>query len=79
MGMWTIPTIITGVIIVFVAYFLTAGVMKKTRQRASATDTPISKVVKDHPIAMNPIIIMYIIFGLFTGIMIFYYWSIYGY
>lgn len=79
MGMWTIPTIITGVIIVFVAYFLTAGVMKKTRQRASATDTPISKVVKEHPIAMNPIIIMYIIFGLFTGIMIFYYWSIYGY
>ncbi len=79
MGMWTIPTIITGVIIVFVSYYLTVGVMKKTRERASAMDTPISKVVRDHPIAMNPIIIMYIIFGLFTGIIIFYYWSIYGY
>jgi len=53
--------------------------MKKTRHRESATDVPISKIVRDHPVAMNPIIIMYIIFGLFTGIIIFYYWAIYGY
>lgn len=79
MGMWTIPTIITGVLIVAVSYYLTVGVMKKTRQRAAATDTPISKVIRDHPIAMNPIIIMYIIFGIFTGIIIFYNWSLYGY
>lgn len=29
MGMWTVPTIITGIIIVAISYFLTAGVMKK--------------------------------------------------
>ncbi|MDN4492340.1 short-chain dehydrogenase [Ureibacillus aquaedulcis] len=79
MGMWTVPTIIAGVLIVAVSYWLTAGVMKRTRHRESATDVPISKLVRDHPVAMNPIIIMYIIFGLFTGIIIFYYWSIYGY
>ncbi|MBD8026624.1 short-chain dehydrogenase [Ureibacillus sp. Re31] len=79
MGMWTIPMIITVVLIIAVSYYLTAGVMKKSRQRASATDTPINKMVKEHPVAMNPIIIMYLIFGLFAGIMIFYYWSIYGY
>ncbi|MFC7685591.1 short-chain dehydrogenase [Ureibacillus sp. GCM10028918] len=79
MGMWTIPTIIVGALIVVVSYLLTAGVMKKTRHRESAADVPISKLVRDHPVAMNPIIIMYIIFGLFTGIIIFYYWSIYGY
>jgi hypothetical protein len=79
MGMWTIPTIIAGALIVFVSYWLTAGVMKKTRQRASASDIPISKIIRDHPVAMNPIIIMYLIFGLFTGIIIFYYWTIYGY
>lgn len=79
MGMWTFPLIITGVIILGVAYYMTVGVMKKTAQRATASDSPINKAVREHPVMMNPIIIMYIIFGLFTGIMIFYYWSQYGY
>ncbi len=30
MGMWTIPLIITGIVIVGVAYYMTVGVMKKT-------------------------------------------------
>ncbi|MEK4285598.1 MULTISPECIES: short-chain dehydrogenase [Ureibacillus] len=75
MGGWTIPTIIVGLIIVGVSYVMTVSVMKKTEERASAMDTPISKTVREHPILMNPIIIMYIIFGIFTGIMIFYYWA----
>lgn len=79
LGMWTIPTIIVGLIIVIVSYFMTINVMKKTEQRASAMDTPISRNVRNHPILMNPIIIMYLIFGLFTGIMIFYYWAKTGY
>ncbi|KGR80521.1 hypothetical protein [Ureibacillus manganicus] len=79
MGMWTIPLIITGVIIVGISYYMTVGVMKRTAHRATASDTPISKNVREHPILMNPIIIMYIIFGLFTGIMIFYYWARYKY
>ncbi|HWL25529.1 MAG TPA: short-chain dehydrogenase [Ureibacillus sp.] len=79
MGMWTIPAIITGAIIVWVSYYMTVGVMKKTGERATASDTPISRNVREHPILMNPIIIMYIIFGLFTGIIIFYYWSQYKY
>ncbi|MFY3793577.1 short-chain dehydrogenase [Ureibacillus sp. MALMAid1270] len=76
---WTIPLIITGVIIIGIAYYMTVAVMKKTSHRATVTDTPISKNVREHPMLMNPIFIMYIIFGLFTGIMIFYYWSRYGY
>lgn len=79
LGMWTIPLIITAILIIGVAYFMTVGVMKKTTQRATVSDTPISKNVRENPIMMNPIIIMYVIFGLFTGIMIFYYWSQYGY
>lgn len=79
MAMWTIPAIIAGVVILFISYYLTVGVMKKTQQRASAADIPISKAIRDHPFVLNPIIIMYIIFLLFTGIIIFYYWSKYGY
>lgn len=79
MGGWTIPLIITCVIIIGVSYYMTVGVMKRTSQRATASDTPIAKSVRENPIMMNPIIIMYIIFGLFTGIIIFYYWSQYRY
>lgn len=79
MGMWTIPTVIVCVMILVVSYYLTLGVMKKTERRQQITDTPIPKAIKDHPAALNPIIIMYIIFLLFTGLIIFYYWSIYGY
>ena len=79
MGIWTIPSIIVGILLVIVSYFLTAGVMKRTRQRESAMDTPVNKVVKEHPLAANPIIIMYVIFLTFLGIIIFYYWAKYGY
>lgn len=81
MGMWTIPAVIAIILIIAWGYYSTVGVMKKTSQRASVTemDTPIPKAVKEHPAALNPIIMMYIIFGLFTGIMILYYWSKYGY
>lgn len=75
MGIWTVPAIIAGVVIVIYSYYSTVGVMKKTAQRASEMDTPINKTVRDHPVVFNPIIIMYIIFLLFTGIIIFYYWS----
>ncbi|RHW39815.1 short-chain dehydrogenase [Lysinibacillus yapensis] len=79
MGMWTIPTIIASALIVAVSYYLTAGVMKKAKHQSTASDSPISKVIRDHPVAANPIIIMYLIFGLFTGIIIFYYWAKTGY
>ena len=83
MGMWTIPAVIAGVLLIIVAYFSTVSVMKKTGERTSVMnttmDTPISKEVRDHPVVFNPIIIMYVIFGLFTGLIILYYWSVYGY
>ncbi|RUL51859.1 short-chain dehydrogenase [Lysinibacillus antri] len=78
-GVWTIPALIAGIILVFISYYLTVGVMKKVERRAAITDTPISKVIRDHPIALNPIILSYVVFLAFTGIIIFYYWAKYGY
>lgn len=77
MGIWTIPAIIAGLLIVGYSVYSTVGVMRKTEQRASGMDTPIPRSIKEHPMLFNPIIIMYFIFLLFTGIIIFYYWSIY--
>ncbi|MED3765066.1 short-chain dehydrogenase [Ureibacillus terrenus] len=80
-NVWTVLTTIVCIIIVAVSYFMTVSVMKKTEERSSVTETdvPISKIIRDHPILMNPIIIMYIIFTLFLGIMIFFLWAKYGY
>ncbi|TSI04189.1 short-chain dehydrogenase [Lysinibacillus sp. BW-2-10] len=78
-GIWTIPALIAGTLIVFISAYLTWGVMKKVEKRDAVTDTPINKVIREHPIVLNPIIIPYIIFIVFTGIIVFYYWAKYGY
>lgn len=79
MDMWTLSAVVVCVLIGVLSLFLTLGIMKKTSQRAQITDIPIPKSVKEHPFILNPIIIMYIIFLLFTGLIIFYYWSQNGY
>lgn len=77
MGIWTIPAIIASILIIAYSVYSTVSVMRMNEQRASSMDTPIPKAIKEHPMLLNPIIIMYFIFLLFTGIIIFYYWSIY--
>lgn len=79
MGIWTVPTVIVCILIGVVSFFLSLGVMRKTSRKAQVTDTPIPKTVREHPMVLNPIILMYIIFLLFTGLIIFYYWAKYGY
>ncbi|MFC5543155.1 MAG: short-chain dehydrogenase [Bacilli bacterium] len=78
-SVWTVLTIIVSIILIGVSYVTTVGVMKKTDERASTTDVPISRMVRDHPILMNPIILMYVVFLTFLGILIFYLWAKYGY
>lgn len=77
MGMWTVPAIIVGVLIVAYSVYATVVVMRRTEERNTIYDTPIPRAVRAHPVVLNPIIIMYFIFLLFTGLIIFYYWSIY--
>ncbi|QBK25467.1 short-chain dehydrogenase [Ureibacillus thermophilus] len=78
-NVWTVLTIFVSIILIAISYVTTVSVMKKTEQRASTTDVPISRLVREHPILMNPIILMYVVFLLFLGILIFYLWAKYGY
>ncbi|MFC5558471.1 short-chain dehydrogenase [Ureibacillus thermophilus] len=78
-NVWTVLTIFVSIILIAISYVTTVSVMKKTEQRASTTDFPISRLVREHPILMNPIILMYVVFLLFLGILIFYLWAKYGY
>lgn len=76
MGMWTVPAIITVILLCAYAYYVTIQVAKKVEQ-GGEHDVPIHEAIKDHPLLLNPIILMYVIVGILMTIMIFYYWSSY--
>lgn len=73
--MWTIPTIFVTSIICFIGYWLTVRVGHNVEEKADEQDTAVPKAIREHPFLLNPIILMYVVFGLFTGVIIFYYWA----
>ncbi|KMY29338.1 hypothetical protein [Lysinibacillus] len=79
MGMWLIPALIAITIISAISLVSTLKIAKMTSQRKSENDTPISETVEEYATMLNPVVWVYIIFLLFLGIMIFYYWSKAGY
>ncbi|QPQ32254.1 short-chain dehydrogenase [Lysinibacillus sp. JNUCC 51] len=79
MGMWLIPALIAITIISVISFVSTLKIAKMTSQRKSENDTPISETVEEYATMLNPVVWVYIIFLLFLGIMIFYYWSKAGY
>lgn len=79
MSVWVIPTMIVIVLISLFSYLSTLHVAKQTERRAQTNDTPIPEAIRDHPTALNPIIWVYVVVGLFFVIMIFSLWASYGY
>ncbi|WP_409368152.1 short-chain dehydrogenase [Lysinibacillus sp. 38-6] len=79
MGMWLIPALIAITIIAVISFVSTMRIAKMTSQRESEKDTPVSETVEEFATMLNPIVWVYIVFLLFLGIMIFYYWSKVGY
>ncbi|MEK5334158.1 MULTISPECIES: short-chain dehydrogenase [unclassified Lysinibacillus] len=79
MGMWLIPALIAITIIAAISFVATMRIAKMTSERKSEKDTPISGTVEEFATMLNPIVWVYIVFLLFLGIMIFYYWSKIGY
>ncbi|MFJ7731991.1 short-chain dehydrogenase [Lysinibacillus sp. NPDC097231] len=79
MGMWLIPALIAITIISVISFVSTLKIARMTSERKSENDTPISETVEEYATMLNPIVWVYIIFLLFLGIMIFYYWSKAGY
>jgi hypothetical protein len=75
--MWLYPTIIVCIIIVLVGYWLTVRVGHNIEDRGSERDPDVPELIEEHPFMLNPILLVYGIFFLFTGIMIFYYYAKY--
>lgn len=75
MGVFTFPAIFVVVIICALATHATMTAIKETENRDHPNEDEISPNIARHPFLLNPIILIYIIVGLFMTIVIFYYWS----
>lgn len=71
--MWLWLAIFSCVVMCAIGYWLTVKV--EHEQGQTERDEPISKIIEDYPILLNPIILLYGVFFLVTGIIIFYYWA----
>lgn len=79
MSIWVIPALIVIFLIGVFSYLSTLHIARQTESRAQTNDTPIPEALKNHPTALNPIIWVYIVVGIFFVIMITYYWTKYRY
>ena len=75
MGIWLYPAIFVILLLCAYSYYVIVRVAKETEKLDSNEDVPIHEAIKDHPFILNPIILMYLIVGIFMGMMIFYYWA----
>lgn len=75
MGIWLYPTIFVCVIFCFIGYYLTVRVGHSVEQSGEERDSEVSEKIIEHPFLLNPIILSYVVFLAFTGIIIFYYWA----
>lgn len=73
MGMWTGLAIFSCVVICAIGYWLAVRVGHE--QQESERDESVPKAIEEYPFLLNPIILLYGVFFLVTGIIIFYYWS----
>ena len=73
MGVFTFPAIIVVVIICIISAWVTMDVAKRSTN--SEHDEVPMEHVEQHPILFNPIILVYLVVGLFMTIIIFYYWA----
>lgn len=74
-GAFTWPLIGIVFIICFLATVATMQGIREVDRRENPNVDEISEKVANHPFAFNPIILMYIIVGLFMAAIIFYYWA----
>lgn len=73
--MWTIPTIIVSLIILVIGYWLTVRIGHNIEDSGQERDPSIPEEINEHPFLLNPIVLSYVVFGAFTGVIIFYYWA----
>lgn len=72
MDIWIVPMIIVGVIICTIA-LASARKFHRADVLVNGQDSPIPKVIEEHPFTLNPIIWVIGVAAIFMFIVIFYY------
>lgn len=73
MTLFTWGAIIVVIILCALSAYSTVAVGKHISARGTELDTSVDPAIKRHPFLLNPIIMMYIVVGIFMAIVIFYY------
>lgn len=73
--MWLYPTIFVVIILCLIGYYLIVRVGHGIEQSGQERDSEVPEEIQEHPFLLNPIILSYVVFGIFTGMIIFYYWA----
>ena len=72
MTLFTWAAIFVVIILCAFSAYATVAVGKHIESRGSELDTSVDPAIKQHPFLLNPIIMMYIIVGIFMTIVIFF-------
>ena len=73
MTLFTWTAIFVVVILCAFSAYATVATSKHIEARDSELDTSVDPTIKQHPFLLNPIIMMYIIVGIFMTIVIFFF------
>lgn len=74
-GAFTWPLMGVVFIICVLATLATMQAIREADRRENPEVDDISRKVAKHPFALNPIILIYVIVGLYMVVVIFYYWA----
>ena len=72
MTLFTWTAILVVLILCAFSAYATMAIGKHIESRGSELDTSVDSAIKRHPFLLNPIIMMYIIVGVFMAIVIFF-------
>ena len=75
MTLLTWAAIFIVIILCALSAYATVATAKHIDARNSELDTSVDPAIKHHPFLLNPIIMMYIIVGIFMTIVIFFYYA----
>ena len=73
MTLFTWGAIIVVIILCALSAYSTVVASNHIEARGSELDTSVDPIVKRHPFLLNPIIMLYIVVGIFMTIVVFYY------
>ncbi|WP_431029311.1 hypothetical protein [Lysinibacillus sp. LZ02] len=75
MSLFVWSSIVVVVILCALAAYSTMVAANQIQKSNSELDTSVDPAIRRHPFLLNPIIMMYIVVGIFMTIVLFFYWA----